>query len=91
MTSRLHQPTLSRGGYVTLAVLLLLVAGGQKHNPHPVKRVGMVTGIKEEMLEPYRRLHADSHSGVRHLLQKYHLHNFNIFVQGSFKIVPISY
>ncbi len=46
-----------------------------------VKRVGMVVGIKPEMLEEYKRLHAADHAGVRDLLNKYHMHNFNIFLQ----------
>lgn len=46
-----------------------------------VKRIGMVVGIKPGMIDEYRRLHADDHAGVRDLLNKYHMHNFNIFLQ----------
>ena len=48
-----------------------------------IKRVGMVIGIKPEMIEEYKRLHADSYTGpgVRDLLNKYHIHNFSIFLQ----------
>lgn len=46
-----------------------------------MKRVGMIVEIKPECLAEYRRLHADGHPGVRDLLQKYHLRNFNIFLQ----------
>jgi L-rhamnose mutarotase len=46
-----------------------------------VKRVGMVVGIKPEMIEEYKKLHADSNAGVRDLLTKYHMRNFNIFLQ----------
>jgi L-rhamnose mutarotase len=45
-----------------------------------MKRVGMVVRIKPECVEEYRKLHADSHPGVRDLLTKYHLHNFSIFL-----------
>jgi len=45
-----------------------------------VKRVGMVIKLKPECVEEYRRLHADSNSGVRDLLGKYHMRNFNIFL-----------
>lgn len=48
--------------------------------PAPVKRVGMVVGIKPEMLDEYKKLHADGNPGVRDLLNKYHLHNFSIFL-----------
>ena len=46
-----------------------------------VKRVGMVVGIKPEMIEKYKSLHADSHTGVRELLRKYHMQNFSIYLQ----------
>lgn len=45
-----------------------------------VKRVGMVTGIRPERLEQYKRLHADTNPGVRDLLAKYNMHNFSIFM-----------
>lgn len=45
-----------------------------------VKRVGMVIKLKEETLEEYKRVHADDHEGVRDLLSKYGLRNFNIFL-----------
>lgn len=45
------------------------------------KRVGMVVGIKPEVIEEYKRLHADGNPGVRDLLTKYHMHNFSIFLQ----------
>jgi len=44
------------------------------------KRVGMVVKLKPDYLDEYRRLHADSHPGVRDLLAKYHLKNFSIFL-----------
>jgi L-rhamnose mutarotase len=47
----------------------------------PVKRVGMVVGINPEMIDEYKRLHAAENAGVRDLLNKYHMHNFNIFLQ----------
>ena len=67
-------------------VAMVLVAGafllGAKTAPHkPIKRVGMVVGIKPEKIEEYKRLHADSNAGVRDLLTKYHLHNFSIDLQ----------
>ncbi|UCH27554.1 MAG: L-rhamnose mutarotase [Trueperaceae bacterium] len=46
----------------------------------PIKRVGMVIGIREEKIETYKALHADDHPGVRDLLAKYHIHNFSIFL-----------
>ena len=46
----------------------------------PVKRVGMVIKLKEEMIEEYKKLHADDNPGVRDLLSKYNMRNFNIFL-----------
>jgi len=51
------------------------------HKPKQIKRVGMVVGIKPECLKEYKRLHADFNAGVRDLLNKYHMHNFSIFLQ----------
>lgn len=45
-----------------------------------VKRVGMVIGLKADQVEEYKRVHADSHEGVRDLLTKYNMHNFSIFL-----------
>jgi len=45
-----------------------------------VKRVGMVVGLNPEMMAEYKRLHADDNFGVRDLLNKYHMHNFSIFL-----------
>lgn len=45
-----------------------------------VKRVGMVIKIKPEKLDEYIALHADSNAGVRHLLKKYHMRNFSIYM-----------
>ena len=40
----------------------------------------MVIKLKPEVLTEYKRLHADSYSGVRDLLTKYNMRNFNIFL-----------
>jgi L-rhamnose mutarotase len=45
-----------------------------------VKRVGMVIGVRPEKIEEYKALHADSNPGVRDLLNKYHMHNFSIYL-----------
>lgn len=49
--------------------------------PAKVKRMGIVVGIKPEHIDEYKRLHAADNPGVRDLLNKYHMHNFNIFLQ----------
>jgi len=45
-----------------------------------MKRIGMVIGIRTDWMAAYEQLHAASNPGVRDLLNKYHMHNFSIFV-----------
>jgi L-rhamnose mutarotase len=45
------------------------------------KRVGMVIEFNPERMDEYLTLHADSNPGVRDLLNKYHVHNFSIWLQ----------
>jgi len=52
----------------------------QPQAARPVRRVGMVIGLRPEFIDEYRRVHADGHPGVRDLLSKYHLRNFSIFL-----------
>ena len=59
--------------------LLCLCAGGCATST--VKRVGMVVQLRPEKVEEYKRLHAEANPGVRDLLNKYHMHNFSIFLQ----------
>lgn len=44
------------------------------------QRVGMVIGIKADRVSAYEALHAASNKGVRDLLNKYHMHNFSIYI-----------
>jgi len=46
-----------------------------------VRRVGMVIGIKTDQISAYESLHAASNPGVRDLLNKYHMHNFSIYMR----------
>jgi len=62
---------------VMLCAFALALAGCNRPEP---KRVGMVVGIKPEMISKYKELHADSNPGVRDLLTKYNMHNFSIFM-----------
>jgi L-rhamnose mutarotase len=64
-----------------LAALLAAALGVAGCAHQPVKRVGMVVGIREDRIAEYRQLHADSNPGVRDLLTQYHMHNFSIFLQ----------
>jgi len=62
-------------------LLLLVVASlyGKEDSP-TVKRVGMVIGIRYDQISAYESLHDASNPGVRDLLDKYHMHNFSIFI-----------
>jgi len=64
---------------LALAVIATLLTAGCGRQE--VKRVGMVVGIKPEMIAEYKALHTDSNAGVRDLLTKYNMHNFSIFLQ----------
>ena len=44
------------------------------------KRVGMVIGIKPEVIDEYKRLHDDNNPGVRDLLNIANFANFSIFI-----------
>ena len=44
------------------------------------KRIGMIIGIKPDRIAAYEALHAASNQGVRDLLDKYHMHNFSIYI-----------
>jgi L-rhamnose mutarotase len=61
---------------ILLAMVILISGCGQQK----VKRVGMVVGLRPEKIEQYKALHAHSNPGVRDLLNKYHIHNFSIFL-----------
>jgi L-rhamnose mutarotase len=65
-------------------VMVLVVAaffcGAAVQKRNSVKRVGIVVGMKADKIAEYKRLHADGNAGVRDLLNKYHLHNFSIFL-----------
>jgi L-rhamnose mutarotase len=41
----------------------------------------MLIGIKPDRIAAYEALHAASNPGVRDLLDKYHMHNFSIYIQ----------
>src|SRR6267154_2126935 len=43
-------------------------------------RVGMIIGVKPDKISAYEALHAASNQGVRDLLDKYHMHNFSIYI-----------
>jgi len=45
-----------------------------------IKRVGMVIGVRDDRVEEYRAVHADTHPGVRDLLSAAHMRNFSIFL-----------
>lgn len=68
------------GAIVMVLMASVSLGGGEVQKPNPVKRVGMVVGIKPGKIAEYKRLHADNSPSVRDLLNKYHMHNFSIFL-----------
>jgi L-rhamnose mutarotase len=75
----MHSSRLLAG--VFLIAIVAFAAGFAANETKEIKRVGMVVGIDPERIDEYRRLHADGNPGVRDLLNKYHMHNFSIFLQ----------
>jgi L-rhamnose mutarotase len=63
-----------------ILLLLIVVSVYGKEELPPVKRVGMVIGIRPDRISAYESLHAASNPGVRDLLNKYHMHNFSIYI-----------
>ncbi|HEX4007387.1 MAG TPA: L-rhamnose mutarotase [Acidobacteriaceae bacterium] len=50
-------------------------------NPNgKIQRIGMVIGMKPDRIAAYEAVHAPSNPGVRDLLNKYHMHNFAIYL-----------
>ena len=80
----MNQTTMLKLIAISVLVLCFLAGCSQQSEGYVInkgiKRVGMVVGIKPEMIAEYKRLHADGHAGVRDLLTKYHMHNFSIFL-----------
>ena len=75
---------LKSAGFAAVLVAMMIatyLVGSEAKKATTVKRIGMVVGIKPECLEEYKRLHGDSNAGVRDLLNKYHIHNFSIYLQ----------
>ena len=66
---------------VFVASALLAAAMFAKTENAPVQRIGMVIGIKADQISAYEALHAASNPGVRDLLDKYHMHNFSIYMR----------
>jgi len=64
---------------VVFALLGVLSIGLYSQQSQPT-RVGMIIGIKPDKISAYEALHAASNQGVRDLLDKYHMHNFSIYI-----------
>src|SRR5271168_3969109 len=77
---------LKRGFEMKRIVLTLLLSGlallsiGLYSQQEQPKRIGMLIGIKPDRIAAYEALHAASNPGVRDLLNKYHMHNFSIYI-----------
>ena len=74
--------------FMILTFLLIILASCAEQAPPPppksekkvTKRVGMVIGIKPEVIAEYKALHDDSNPGVRDLLTIANMENFSIFI-----------
>jgi L-rhamnose mutarotase len=67
-------------GVLAIAALVGIGFYGHGQQSRPA-RTGMVIGVKPDRISAYEALHAASNPGVRDLLDKYHMHNFSIYIQ----------
>lgn len=72
---RIAIPFIAAGGAV-LAIALM-----KRIRPRPVRRIGMIIGIKPDRIAAYETLHAASNAGVRDLLARYNMRNFSIYIE----------
>ena len=64
---------------VVSAGLLSLFFGCASPDAHPVRRIVWVTGLKPEMADKYRTLHAHPWPAVNATLRACHVRNFSIY------------
>lgn len=67
------------GLWVILTVLV--TACGAENSVTPVKRVGMITGIREDKIPEYKALHAATWEGVLQKISKANIRNYSIFLK----------
>jgi len=67
-----------RSFFRMLPFLLLMIVA---FRPHPVQRYGMVTGIKPDKIDYYKRLHASVWPGVLQKITECHIRNYSIYIQ----------
>jgi len=72
----------------TIATLMFMTIGCKNSPPvpkplthQPVKRVGMVTGLKPEKLAYYKQLHASAWPGVLNKISECNIHNYSIYLK----------
>ena len=73
---------MTKSALAVMVSTLCLCAAALYANPQRshARRIGMVIGIKADQISAYEALHAGSNPGVRDLLEKYHMHNFSIYM-----------
>ena len=63
------------------ASLLVLSWACSSPKPQPVRRFGMVTGIRPEKIAYYEALHASVWPSVLHKIGECHIQNYSIYIQ----------
>jgi L-rhamnose mutarotase len=76
-----REVTMLRVIYLALLGGVVLLSIGLNSQQSQPTRIGMLIGIKPDRITAYEALHAASNQGVRDLLDKYHMHNFSIYIQ----------
>jgi len=60
---------------------ICFIAVGQEPNPSPVRRYGMVLGVREDKIEEYKKLHAAVWPGVLAKIEECNIRNYSIYLR----------
>ena len=67
---------------VSVIIITAFLAGRSISQPNSrIQRYGSVIGIKPEMIEEYKRLHAKPWPGVVNKIQECNIHNYSIYLK----------
>jgi L-rhamnose mutarotase len=66
---------------LAVALAFWLVRGTVRKAPGRVERYGMVIGVKPEMIDYYKKLHAAAWPGVLAKIKECHIRNYSIYLR----------
>ena len=75
------KPSIAVSLFAGVIVISFVIGLAYSQPNKSVKRYGSVIGVKPEMLEIYKRLHADPWPGVLNKIRKCNIRNYSIFLK----------